>query len=164
MVVTQRGKYQFMSELEICEWAKDKYSISTDKEKLNIQEIHRYLIRSTWAEGISIKTVADSIQNSLSFGVYNDNRQVGFARLITDYSTFAYLCDVYILEEYQGKGLGGWLMQCIHSHPVYEKLRRIVLFTSTAPWLYEKYGYEPVNRPNFAWSITRSDIYSQSQS
>ena len=164
MAVTQRGKYQFMSELEICEWAKDKYSISTDKEKLNIQEIHRYLTRSTWAEGINIKTVADSIQNSLSFGVYNDNRQVGFARLITDYSTYAYLCDVYILEEYQGKGLGGWLMQCIQSHPVCEKLRRIVLFTSTAPWLYEKYGYEPVNRPNFAWSITRSDIYSRNQS
>jgi len=66
---------------------------------------------------------------------------------------------VYVLEEYQGDGLGKWLMECIHSHPVFEKLRRNLLFTTTAPWLYEKFGYEPVNMKNYAWAITRPDIY-----
>lgn len=150
-----------MNKSDVCEWNKGKYSVSTDNERLCIQDVHRYLTRSTWAEGIDIETVTDSIQNSLCFGVYHDRRQIGFARLVTDYSTFAYLCDVYILEDYQGSGLGGWMIQCIHNHPIFEKLRRIVLFTSTAPWLYEKYGYEPVNRENFTWSITRPNIYRQ---
>jgi len=133
--------------------------VSTDKKKLDMQAVHHYLTRSSWAKGIDIDTVSASIENSLSFGVYQNECQIGLARLITDYATFAYLCDVYILEKYQGEGLGRWLMECIHSHPVFEKLRRIMLFTTTAPWLYEKFGYEPVNRENYAWTITRPDIY-----
>lgn len=133
--------------------------VSTDRKKLDVQAVHQYLTRSTWAKGIDIDTVSASIENSLNFGVYQNESQIGFARLITDYATFAYLCDVYILEKYQGEGLGGWLMECIHNHPVFEKLRRMMLFTTTAPWLYEKFGYEPVNRENYAWTITRPDIY-----
>ena len=101
--------------------------------KLDLHAVHHYLTESTWAKGIDFDTVKMSTANSLNFGVYLDKSQTGFARLITDYATFAYLCDVYILDEYQGKGLGRWLMECIHNHPVCEKLRSIILFTSTAP-------------------------------
>lgn len=143
----------------VYEWRQNNYLVSTDREKLDVQAVHRYLTRSTWAKGISLEIVTTSIQHSLNFGVYHQGCQIGFARLITDYSTFAYLCDVYILEEHQGKGLGRWVMECLHHHPVFEQLRRIMLFTTTAPWLYEKLGYEPVNRENYAWTITRPDIY-----
>ena len=103
--------------------------VSTDRKKLDVQAVHQYLTRSTWAKGIDIDTVSASIENSLNFGVYQNESQIGFARLITDYATFAYLCDVYILEKYQGEGLGRWLMECIHNHPVFEKLRRIMLLS-----------------------------------
>ncbi|WP_318363941.1 GNAT family N-acetyltransferase [Enterobacter sp.] len=148
-----------MSVTAIREWHMNDYTISTDPEKLDVQAVHQYLTRSTWAKGIDLETVVASIGNSLNFGIYHNDSQTGFARLITDYATFAYLCDVYVLEQYQGEGLGKWLMACIHGHPVFEKLRRIMLFTTTAPWLYEKFGYEPVNRENYAWTITRPDIY-----
>lgn len=148
-----------MSITAIREWHMNDYMISTDPEKLDVQAVHQYLTRSTWAKGIDLETVVASIGNSLNFGIYHNDSQTGFARLITDYATFAYLCDVYVLEQYQGEGLGKWLIACIHDHPVFEKLRRIMLFTTTAPWLYEKFGYEPVNRENYAWTITRPDIY-----
>lgn len=150
-----------MSISEWNEWQQNNYLVSTDRKKLDLQAIHHYLTRSSWAKGISPDTVALSIRNSLSFGVYHSDVQIGFARLITDYATFAYLSDVYILEEYQGKGLGRWVMECIHQHPIFEQLRRVMLVTTTAPWLYEKLGYEPVNQKNFAWTIARPDIYSQ---
>lgn len=143
------------------EWRKNDYLVSTDRAKLDLQAIHQYLTRSTWAKGISLETVTTATENSLNFGLYQNETQIGFARLITDYATFAYLCDVYVLEEYQGEGLGKWLMECVHAHPVFEKLRRIMLFTTTAPWLYEKLGYEPVNKENYAWTITRPDIYTR---
>lgn len=145
--------------MKIEEWKQDDYLISTDKDKLNLSAIHRYLTTSTWAAGIDEQTVFTALQNSLNFGVYGAGSQIGFARMVTDYATFAYLCDVYIVDEYQGKGLGRWLIQCCQSHPVADSLRRMLLFTSTAPWLYEKFGYQPVNRPNYAWAITRHDIY-----
>ncbi|MEJ5176509.1 GNAT family N-acetyltransferase [Erwinia sp. MYb416] len=148
-----------MGENAIHEWHSNAYLISTDSEKLDTVAIHQYLTRSTWAAGINKDTVTNAIRHSLNFGLYHHGVQVGFARLITDYATFAYLCDVYVLEEHQGQGLAKWLMQSIHSHPVFVRLRRITLFTTTAPWLYEKFGYEPVNKPNYAWAITRPDIY-----
>ncbi|SUW63186.1 acetyltransferase [Buttiauxella agrestis] len=148
-----------MSISAIHEWRMNDYLVSTDKTMLDVQAVHQYLTRSTWAKGIDLDIVCASIENSLNFGIYHNESQIGFARLITDYATFAYLCDVYILEKYQGDGLGRWLMECIHNHPCFDKLRRVMLFTTTAPWLYEKLGYEPVNRENYAWTITRPDIY-----
>lgn len=146
------------------EWRRDPYLISTDKEKLDPEAIHHYLTRSTWAAGIDIDTVTLSIENSLTFGVYHNRSQIGFARLITDYATFAYLSDVYILEDYRGLGLSRWLMESVHDHPVFTKLRRILLCTTTAPWLYEKLGYQAVNQQNFIWTITRPDIYTRHNS
>ncbi|CAG9418752.1 hypothetical protein NVI2019_PEGOAJLN_01655 [Providencia alcalifaciens] len=146
------------------EWNKNDYLISTDKNRLDIHAIQHYLTRSTWAKGIDVETVRLSIEHSLNFGVYRNEVQIGFARLVTDYSTFAYLCDVYVLEEYRGQGLGKWLISCIHSHPIFQKLRRITLFTTTAAWLYQQFGYEPVNKQNYAWTINRPDIYIHGKS
>jgi len=117
--------------IKIEEWHNDHYVISTDNSRLDIPAIHHALTRSTWAAGIDEDTVGESINNSLNFGVFDNGVQIGFARFITDYATFAYLCDVYIVEEYQGKGLGGWLIRCCQEHPVTTKLRRMMLFTTT---------------------------------
>jgi len=143
----------------IHEWDKGEYKITTDIEKIDRTAVHSYLTRSTWAKGIDFETVSYSIDNSLNFGLFHREEQIGFARLITDHATFAYLCDVYVLEEYQGRKLSKFLMSCIHEHPVFSKVRRLMLFTLTAPWLYAKYGYEPVNQQNYAWTILRKDMY-----
>lgn len=84
--------------------------------------------------------------------------------MVTDHATFGYLCDVYVLEEYQKMGLGRLLIECCHPHPVMSRLRRIMLVTDSAPWLYEKLGYTPLNRPDFVWQINRPDIYQQPKS
>lgn len=152
-----------MAGFEVQEWCKEDYLITTDAEKQDITAIHRYLTRSTWAAGIDRETVAISVQNSLNFGLFHQGAQIGFARFVTDYATFAYLCDVYVLETYQGQKLGKWLIACCHAHPLFEKLRRIVLFTSTAPWLYAQAGYVPINRPDYTWTIARPDIYKQAE-
>lgn len=144
---------------DIHTWQYQNYNITTNSERFDIEAIHSYLTRSTWAEGIDIDTVRLSICNSLCFGLFDGDKQIGFARVVTDCVTFGYLCDVYVLEEWQQLKLGRWLMKCCQSHPVMTRLRRIMLVTSTAPWLYETMGYEPVNRENFVWQIIRSDVY-----
>ncbi|OON38620.1 N-acetyltransferase [Izhakiella australiensis] len=141
------------------QWHKDRFLITTDVAQQDVAAIHRYLTRSSWAAGIDLETVQLAIANSLNFGLFDGAQQIGFARFVTDYATFAYLCDVYVLEKYQGEGLGRWLVACCQAHPVCEKLRRMLLFTTTAPWLYQKFGYQPINRPDYAWTITRPDIY-----
>lgn len=134
-------------------------SITTDPQKMDIIAIHQFLTRSTWAAGISLETVQLSVTHSLCFGLFKDDKQIGFARLITDYTTFGYLCDVYIIEEWRNHKLSRWLVECCQQHPITQRLRRIMLVTSTASWLYEKVGYHPVNRENFVWQIIRPDIY-----
>ena len=94
-------------------WRLGEYSISTDKRLLDLSAIHRFLTSSYWAEGIPFETVKKSIEHSLNFGVYKDEKQVGFARVITDYATYAYIGDVFIVEKYRGQGLSKWLMQVI---------------------------------------------------
>lgn len=118
------------------------YSITTDKRRLNIPMIHRYLSESSyWARGRSLETVARSVEHSLCFGVFHDDAaQVGFARVVTDYSTFAWLCDVFILEEHRGRGLGKRLVQEVVSHTDLAHLRRILLATRDAHVLYRRYG------------------------
>jgi GNAT superfamily N-acetyltransferase len=118
------------------------YSISDDATKLNIQVVHQYLsTESYWAKHIPFETVERAIQNSLCFGVYHQQEQIGFARLITDKATFAYLADVFILPAHRGKGLSKWLMQVIHTHPATQGLRRMVLATRDAHTLYEQFGW-----------------------
>lgn len=118
------------------------YSLSSDKSLVDVDMIHNYLSKqSYWAAGISFETVQRSIDNSLCFGVYFNDEQIGFARLITDKATFAYLADVFILNEHRGKGLSRWLIQTIQSQKELEGLRRWLLATRDAHKLYEQFGW-----------------------
>lgn len=118
------------------------YTISTNPSLLQIEIIHQYLSKeSYWAKNIPIEVVKQSIEGSLCFGVYSNDVQIGFARLITDKATFAYLADVFILPEHRGKGLSKWLMQTIHAYPQLQGLRRWLLGTKDAHTLYEKFGW-----------------------
>jgi len=122
------------------------YMISTNKKLLDIHVIHNYLTeRSYWAQGIPIKTVQRSIRHSICFGVYDKEKLVGFARLVTDQATFAYLADVFILESHRGLGLSKWLMQCIHEYPGTKNLRRWMLTTKDAHGLYAQFGWKLLN-------------------
>ncbi|WP_038902433.1 GNAT family N-acetyltransferase [Dickeya dadantii] len=142
------------------QWEKKDYQVSTDPQRLELDIIHGYLTTSSWAEGIDRETVALSVANSLCFGLYHQARQIGFARMVTDFATFGYLCDVFVLPAHQGAGLGRFLVECTVNHPRLQRLRRQLLLTSTAPWLYQKVGYEPVNRQDYAWTFVRKDIYN----
>jgi GNAT superfamily N-acetyltransferase len=115
--------------------------VSTDRSRLDLDVIHGFLTRSYWAKGISRETVARSLEHSLCFGAYADGRQVGFARVITDRATYAYIADVFVLESDRGRGVGKRLMDCIVSHPELHGLRRWTLFTRDAHGLYRRYGF-----------------------
>ncbi len=140
---------ELIASMEIIEYRRDGYLISTDPDKLQPDEIYAYLSRSYWASSRSLEVVQLSLQHSLCFGVYLDGKQVGLARVISDYATFAYLCDVYILEEHQGGGLGKWLVSVILDHPALAGIPRWVLFTRDAHGLYQKYGFTPLGNPEW---------------
>lgn len=130
------------------EWQRGEYVISTDPTRLDIALIHAYLSHeSYWGHGRSRALVERSIANSLAFGVYRAARQVGFARVITDYATFAYLADVFILADERGQGLGKWLVATIDQHPDLQGLRRWLLATRDAHGLYRQVGFSPLARP-----------------
>lgn len=132
---------------------KENYLVSDSNELLNIDIIHNYLsTESYWAKGIPRAVVEKSINNSLCFGLYYNQQQIGFARVTTDRATFAYLGDVFVLEAYRGKGLSVWLMEVIHAHPDLQGLRRWILGTRDAHGLYEKFGWSVLPeeaRPRF---------------
>jgi GNAT superfamily N-acetyltransferase len=138
---------------------RDNFCISTDAKRIDIDAVHAYLTRSYWAAGISREIVAKAVLGSICFGVYDGDAQVGFARIITDKATFAYLSDVYILEEYRGRGLSRWLMEVIASHPDVQDVRRFSLVTRDAHGLYEKFGFRPLAAPERHMEIFRPDIY-----
>ncbi|PVZ11395.1 MULTISPECIES: GNAT family N-acetyltransferase [unclassified Pseudomonas] len=139
----------------------DTITLTLDKARLDITFVHAFLTTSTWAAGISRDRVETSIANSLCVGAYDGAQQVGFARLVTDFATFGYLCDVFVDEAYRGRGLGRRLSETLLEVPEVRSLRRILLATTTAPWLYEKIGFTPVNRPNYLWQLHRPDVYTQ---
>jgi GNAT superfamily N-acetyltransferase len=143
----------------IVEDRRDPFLISTDPALLDLVVIHGYLTRSYWAPGISASVVARSIAGSLCFGVYDEGRQVGFARVITDRATFAYLADVFVLESHQGRGLGTWLVQVIVAHPDLQGLRRFALATRDAHGLYSRFGFAPLAAPDRHMEIVRPDLY-----
>jgi GNAT superfamily N-acetyltransferase len=141
------------------EESKDGFLISTDKSKLNIAVIHHYLsTASYWAKNIPLQKVQRSIEHSFCFGVYKNDEQVGFARLITDYTTYAYLADVFILDEYRGMGLSKWLMQFITTNAEVRGLRRWMLATQDAHNLYTQFGFTPLDKPERV--MQRRDIES----
>ncbi|HEX8706824.1 MAG TPA: GNAT family N-acetyltransferase [Pyrinomonadaceae bacterium] len=130
------------------EWRRGDFVISTDPSRLDLTVVHDYLSQvSYWATGRPLETVERSIKHSLAFGLYDGERQVGFARVITDYATFAWLADVFILEAYRGQGLGKWLVEVILSHPLLQQFRRWVLATKDAHELYRRFGFQELQRP-----------------
>ncbi|OWY20328.1 N-acetyltransferase [Sphingobacteriales bacterium UPWRP_1] len=125
------------------------YTISTNKLRLQVCTIHHFLCHhSYWAKNISLETVQQSIDHSLCFGLYYHAKQVGFARVITDFTTFAYLADVFILPPFRGLGLSKWLMQVITQYPQLQQLRRWMLATADAQTLYAQYGFTPLANPS----------------
>jgi N-acetylglutamate synthase-like GNAT family acetyltransferase len=133
----------------IAEHTRGEFVISTDPAKLNLDAIHNFLTnQSYWVKGISREIVARSIDHALCFGIYDEaGEQVGFARVISDFATMAYVGDVFVLDTHRGRGLGKWLMQCITQHPALQGLRRWILTTRDAHGLYSQVGFTPVKCP-----------------
>jgi len=145
--------------MDTSEWIQNKYLISTDKSRIDIVMVHDFLSHSYWAEKIPKDVVRQSIDNSLCFGVFKEKKQVGFARVITDFATFAYLADVFILPGHRGKGLSKWLMQVIIEYPKLQGLRRFTLATRDAHGLYTQFGFTPFDKPERWMQIHNPDVY-----
>ena len=127
---------------------KEEYSISTDRDKLDLKFIHDFLSKeSYWVRNISFEKVEKAADHSLNFGLYHQDRQIGYARIITDYSRVAYLADVFVIPAYRGKGLSKWLMEQIMSYPDLQGLRRWILHTSDAHGLYSQFGWTSAAKP-----------------
>ncbi len=146
--------------MDILEIHRNEYLISTDKKKLDIELIHNFLTyESGWSNGIQIEKVEKSVDNSLNFGIYVGQKLIGYARVISDFSTIAYLGDIFIITEYRGLGLSKWLMESIMEHKDLQGLRRWILLTSTAEWLYEKYGFTKLPKPEIYMEKFNPNVY-----
>jgi len=144
----------------ITEHRRGDFLISTDRERLNLAVIHGFLTNCYWAKGISREVVARSIEHSLCFGIYDGSgAQVGFARVVSDYATVAYLGDVFVLESHRGRGLSKWLMECIIQHPALQNLRRWILLTRDAHGLYSQFGFTPIETPERYMELHRPNVY-----
>jgi GNAT superfamily N-acetyltransferase len=147
---------------EVGRWG--DFIISTDPGLLDVALIHDFLAhRSYWAIGRPLDVVRRSLDNSLCFGLYELGRQIGFVRVVTDRATFAWLCDVFVLEAYRGRGLSKWLMECVMGHPDLRGLRRVLLGTRDAHGLYERYGFTPLADPTRFLEVFRPDVYRANQ-
>ena len=127
--------------------AKNNYVITDQKSKIDIDYVHDFLTKSYWSPGVKLQIVKKAMQGSLCFGIYNKDKQIGYARMITDKATFAYLADVFIEEKFRGRGLGKWLVEVILGHPGLQGLRRIMLATKDAHQLYEQCGFTSITNP-----------------
>lgn len=140
------------------------FIFSDDRNLVDVKAVHQYLsISSYWAKDIPFDLVKRSIENSLCFGIYKEQQQVGFARWITDKATFAYLCDVYVLEEFRGLGLSKKLMSLMLFHPDLQGLRRYQLATLDAHTLYEQFGFKAIENPERQMGIVFKDLYSKAK-
>jgi GNAT superfamily N-acetyltransferase len=141
---------------------RDGYTISTDLDRLDAAAIHDYLSNASyWAKGIPLAVVKKALANSMCFGLYKGEQQVGLARVVTDRATYCYLCDVYVLEAHRGHGLGKWLIDCVAKHPELQGLRRKSLVTADAHKLYAQFGYSALSKPERHMEVVDPDIYSR---
>jgi GNAT superfamily N-acetyltransferase len=143
------------------EFRKGDFTVSTDRTLIDLDVVHGFLTECYWAKGIPREVVARSIENSLCFGLYTQGKQIGFARVISDYATYAYIGDVFVLEPFRGRGLGKWLMECIMQHPRLQGLRRWSLVTRDAHALYAQLGFTPLKNPQNYMELHQLDVYQQ---
>jgi GNAT superfamily N-acetyltransferase len=141
------------------EATRGEYTVSTDKTRIDVPAVHAFLTSTYWSPGIPEETVRRAIAGAICFGIYHGAEQVGFARVITDRATYAYLSDVYVLEAHRGRGLATWMMEVIMAHPALQGLRRFALSTRDAHALYAQFGFGPVGNPDRQMEILRRDIY-----
>jgi GNAT superfamily N-acetyltransferase len=147
-------------DLEVVEHRREEFLISTDRARLDLDVIYTFLTNCYWAKGIPRDVVAESIDHSLCFGIYDGtSAQVGFARVVSDFATVAYLGDVFVLESHRGRGLSKWMMECITQHPALQGLRRWMLVTRDAHELYSRFGFTPVKSPEKWMELHRPDVY-----
>jgi GNAT superfamily N-acetyltransferase len=132
---------------QLIEVQREHLLISTDFKRLDLNAIVDMLSRAYWAQGRNRETIARAMEKSLVFGIYDGERQIGLTRVVTDYATFAWLCDVFIHEDYRGRGLGKWLMETVLAHPDLQELRRWILITRDAHGLYQQYGFTQLQNP-----------------
>lgn len=136
------------------------YKISSETSDMDVSVIHDFISKSYWAENIPLLTMDTAIQNSLCFGVFTDSgNQIAFARMVTDSATFAYLADVFVLEEHRGKGISKWIMENIMQHPNLQGIRRMALATSDAHGLYAEFGFKALNSPASFMELHQPDVY-----
>lgn len=136
------------------------YEISTLPERIDVDAAHAYLSTSYWSPGIPLAVLRRAITNSLCVAAFHEGRQVGFARVVTDRATFAYLADVYVLDEHRGQGLSRRMMAALLGHPDLEGLRRLMLVTRDAHGLYSKFGFTPLANPALYMELHRPDVYA----
>ena len=145
---------------DITEWRRGEFLVSTDRARLDVHVIHGFLTNSYWAKGISRDLVTRSLEHSLCFGIYDGcGAQIGFARVVSDFATVAYLGDVFVLEAHRGRGLSKFLMECIMGHPALQGLRRWILLTRDAHGLYNKFGFTPLKSAERYMERHRPDVY-----
>ncbi len=147
-------------------WSRDEYHITTDPAAIDVAALHRFLsVDSYWARNIPLEVVERQIRHSICFTLLCKKRhgeeQIGFARIISDRATVAYLGDVFVLPDYRGKGLSKWLMQCVMGHPELTGLRRWMLLTGDAHGLYERFGFKPLKAPDRWMELHNPDVYSR---
>jgi len=144
------------------ESVRGEYTVSTDRSRIDLRAVHAFLSQSYWSPGVPEAVVRRAIAGAICFGIYHGSEQVGFARVITDQATYAYLSDVYVLESHRGRGLAKWMMSVIMAHPALQGLRRFSLSTRDAHALYKQFGFEIVANPDRQMEIMRRDIYLRS--
>ncbi|MBV9479467.1 MAG: GNAT family N-acetyltransferase [Acidobacteria bacterium] len=144
---------------EPCPTAASEFAISTDKDRLDRELIHSFLTRCYWAKGIPKETFDRSIENSLCFGLYRGDQQIGFARVISDFATYAYLGDVFVIEKFRGQGLSKLLLKRIRAHPNLQGLRRWSLVTRDVHGLYARFGFRPIQSPERHMEIHDPEVY-----
>ena len=145
------------------EWQRYQYRVSTDPGLLQLAVIHPFLRESYWAQDIPLARVERALAGALCFGLYDGERQIGLARVITDHATFAYVSDVFVLPAWQGQGLGQWLMSCVLAHPDLQGLRRIMLSPLDAHTLYRKQGFSELRYPERMMEIFNEEVYRDSE-
>jgi len=147
------------------EWRRPGFTLTTERDRVDVAAVHAFLMRSYWAEGVPLEVVRRSIEHSLNFSVWHDAdadapaAQVGFARVVTDYATFAYVGDVFVLEPWRGRGLSRWMMECMVAHPELQGFRRWALLTRDAHGLYARLGFTPLARPDRWMERWAPDVY-----